>query len=101
MIPVVNMDFEKQDDDNEQIFFDLENLSDDDFQERYKATKRQFKAIVAALKTLHEVGESLAEEGGPADINYEIIDATRYLIDDYEQLLEQMSMAAYWQKEGI
>ena len=100
MIPIVKMEMNTDKNDSQAVLWDYENLNEEDFQERYKATKRQFKAILNALKALHEAGDALAEEG-PMEMNYEIVDATRYLIDDYENLLEQMSMAAYWQKEGI
>jgi hypothetical protein len=78
---------------------DLEELPDDEFLYRYKATKQQYQTLLTAIHELEKANAALSELGALA-IDPEIGDNTTMLIDDYSRLLEQMHMASYWEREG-
>lgn len=82
----------------EQYKIDLEQLSDDDFITKYKATKRQYKLIIRSLKVLTELHESLREPG-PLEIDPDIIEGIVYLVEDLSELMDQMELAASWAED--
>jgi hypothetical protein len=79
---------------------DLLTLTDEEFETQYKATKRLYSALISALKILKETHEAL-QEPGPTEIDPEVVDSTLFLIQDYAELLEQLHMASYWEREGM
>ena len=79
---------------------DLMSLDDAEFAHRYKATKRQYKAVLKALEWMNEAVYVLGIPG-PMDIDSDIIDDTKCTIEDFERLLERMHSAAYWKSEEI
>lgn len=78
---------------------DLTELSEEDFQYRYKATKAQYVALANAIKELQKANDAL-QEMGALNIDPEITENTQMLIEDYTRLLDQMHSANYWQNEG-
>ena len=77
---------------------DMQTLTDREFQRRYNATKRQYKAVITGLDQLTEVVQAL-QEPSPMDIDSDLIDNVRCVVDDLVRLLERMHMASYWAGE--
>jgi hypothetical protein len=90
---------ELTDSDFEFAKLDLEKLTEEEFEGRYKATKRLYKALINSFPILHEVHQAL-QDPNPLEIDPDVTDAVRYLIDDLSVLMDQMHMASYWEKEG-
>ena len=78
---------------------DLANLSEDQFLNRYKATKRLYRTLVSGLTTLKDAYDQL-QQPGPMEFDSEVIDSTMFLMQDFAGLLDQMYMASYWEQEG-
>ena len=79
---------------------DLINLDDIDFEHRYKATKRQYKAVLKSIEWLNEAVYVLSVPG-PMDIDSDIVDDAKCTIEDFVRLLERMHSAAYWRSEEV
>lgn len=77
---------------------DLLSLDEHDFEHRYKATKRQYKAVLKSIEWLKEAVYVLGVPG-PMDIDSDIVDDAKCTIDDFIALLERMHSAAYWRSE--
>jgi hypothetical protein len=77
---------------------DLDSLDEHDFEQRYKATKRQYKAVLKSIEWLNEAVYVLGIPG-PMDIDLDTIDDAKCTIEDLGRLLERMHMAAYWKSE--
>lgn len=77
---------------------DLINLDEHDFEHRYKATKRQYKAVLKSIEWLKEAVYVLRMPGS-MDIDSDITDDAQCTIDDFVRLLERMHLAAYWRSE--
>ena len=79
--------------------YDLANLSEEEFLDRYKATKLQYQTVLTAMRDLQKVNDVLSEMGA-LSVDSELGENTEMLIADYARLLEQMHMASYWEREG-
>ena len=77
----------------------LDSISDDDFERRYKVTKRMVRALAKTFPALRELHQAL-QEPTLMEIDYQIPDAVRFLNEDLSNLVEQMLMASYWDQEG-
>jgi hypothetical protein len=88
------------DNDIEAAKVDLDTLSEDEFQTRYKSSKSLYRALIIGIEVLKEVQQALTEPT-PLEIDSEIIDATYMLMEDFGNLMEQMHMASYWEREGM
>jgi hypothetical protein len=77
---------------------DLVELSDESFIERYKSSKKSYKALVEAIRHL-EPARAAIEELVELNIDSELLENTELLIADFKALLEQMHMASYWEQE--
>jgi len=81
-----------------QYEIDLESLTEEEFEIRYKATKTQYSLLKKAIVLLGELHDSLSEPG-PLELDSDVIDSTVCLGQQYAELLEQMEMAAQWDLE--
>ena len=77
---------------------DVATLSDEEFQRRYKTTKKVYSALIKGIEALQEVAVVLREPGA-MEYDFDIIDTTEYLIEEFGELMEQMHMASYWEQE--
>jgi hypothetical protein len=89
----------QQSDSYQEAHSDLTDLTEEEFQYRYKATKAQYIALENAIKELQKANEAL-QEMSALNIDPEIAENTQMLIEDYARLLDQMHMASYWEREG-
>lgn len=77
---------------------DLKSLTDDQFEDRYKVTKRLYVALIRSFPVLTELREALSEPN-PMEIDSDLEDGIRFTIVDLAELVEQMRMASYWEQE--
>jgi len=89
----------QQSDSYQEAHADLTDLTEEEFQYRYKATKAQYIALENAIKELQKANEAL-QEMSAFNIDPEIAENTQMLIEDYARLLDQMHSASYWEKQG-
>ena len=76
----------------------LTQLSEEEFYERYKASKKNYAVLVDAVRYM-EPARAVIEELVDLNIDSEILENTELLIADFKSLLEQMHMASYWEQE--
>jgi len=77
---------------------DLTQYTEDEFRLHYKSTKKQYSLLRQAISVLSELARNLAEPG-PLDIDPEMVDNANYLVSDFADLLEQMHLAAEWERD--
>lgn len=77
---------------------DLTQYTEEEFRLHYKATKQQYVQIRKSVETLKETSDSLSD-GGPFEVDPDLLDNMNYLIQDLNDLLEQMHLAAEWERE--
>ena len=77
---------------------DLKDLPDAEFVQKYKATKRFYRAISKAHDWVLEAILML-QGSNLLDVDEEVIDTANVVVDDMGTLLERMHMAAYWKGE--
>jgi hypothetical protein len=77
---------------------DLKTFTDEDFEHKYKATKRFYRAISKSLEWLQEAIH-LMEKPNPLDIDIDVIEDAEMTVEDFMRLMERMHMAAYWKGE--
>ena len=78
---------------------DLDQYTEDEFRLHYKATKKQYAGLVNSIKSLTETYR-LLEDPGPIEIDYDILNNIELLIQDFVDLLDQMHLAAEWEREN-
>jgi hypothetical protein len=73
-------------------------LDEYDFEAKYKATKRQYVGIQAAIKALQEAATALQDES-PLEIDADIEENIVFLVEDLMGVLDQMHTASEWAEE--
>jgi hypothetical protein len=78
---------------------DLSQYTEEEFRLHYKGTKKQYTSLIEGIQKLADVHAALSENG-PLEIDSDIITNIEYLVQDFVDVLEQMHLAAEWEKEN-
>jgi hypothetical protein len=77
---------------------DLTEYTEAEFRLHYKATKRQYGGLRKSLEVLAQTYRAL-KEPGPLEIDPDLLSNIEYMMEDFTEILEQMHLAAEWEKE--
>ena len=77
---------------------DLDQYTEEEFRLHYKSTKSQYLCLRDSIKQLTKTYREL-EQPGPLEMDPDVLNNIEYLIQDFTDLLEQMHLAAEWEKD--